>query len=182
MASGGRAIDRYLLAAAAGACAVSVAITGSLTMVNYIPDSTSNAFYGLALPLFRAGYFPPTVEVFFGIVNPCSGGFAFLLLCAAAVLIAVELAPAASSHPGGPLASFGIAVLIALVYLATYRATFRDDAPDRGALLHLRSVWLATPHTQPLFGRKTSRRTIDIPDSAIVTVLHSSETSSKLLQ
>lgn len=155
LASGGRAIDRYLLAAAAGACAVSVAITGSLTMVNYIPDSTSNAFYGLALPLFRAGYFPPTVEVFFGIVNPWSGGFTFLLLSAAAVLIAVELARATSSHPGRPLASVGVTVLIALVYLATYRATFRNDAADRGALLHLRSVWLAPPDAQPVFWPKS---------------------------
>jgi hypothetical protein len=156
LASGGRAIYRYLLAAAAGACAVSVAITGSLTMVNYIPDSTSNALYGLALPLFRAGDLPPTVEVFFGIVNPWSGGFAFLLLCAAAVLIAAELPRAASSHPGRPLAFFGIAVLIALAYLATYRATFRDDAADRGALLHLRSVWLAPPHAQPVFWPKNA--------------------------
>lgn len=160
LANGGRAIHRYLLAAAASACAVSVVITGSLTLVNYIPDSTSNAFYGLAFPLFRAGYFPPTVEVFFGIVNPWSGGFAFLLLWAAAVLIAVELARAGSSHPGRPLASVGAAVLIALVYLATYRATFRDDAADGGALLHLRSVWLAPPHTRLVFWPKNASESL----------------------
>ncbi len=156
LASNGRAIYPYLVGAAAGACAVSVAITGSLTLVNYIPDSASNAFFGLALQLFRAEYFPPTIEAFFGLVNPWSGGFAFLLLCVAAVLILLELSRAATSRPGRPLAPFGVGALVALAYLATYRTTFRDDAADRGALLHLSSVWLAPPHAQPVFWPKNA--------------------------
>ena len=45
-----------LRGAAAGLCAVSVALTGLVAMVNYVPPEVSTAPFGLALPLFRSGW------------------------------------------------------------------------------------------------------------------------------
>ena len=64
---------RWLLGAAAGACTASIVITGAATFINYVPDNVSNAFLGLAVPLLKAGYLPPSVLSFFGIPQPDGG-------------------------------------------------------------------------------------------------------------
>ncbi|HYX90369.1 MAG TPA: hypothetical protein VE782_02305, partial [Myxococcaceae bacterium] len=70
---------------AVGLCALSVAVTGTIALLNYVPDSISTSLFGLVLPLFEDGFLPPTVLVFVGITNPWSGGAVWLMVGLAAL-------------------------------------------------------------------------------------------------
>jgi hypothetical protein len=124
---------------AAGLCAVSVIITGTLSLLDYVPDSVSNAFFGLAIPLFRSGYLPPSLFNFLGIASPESGAILLIVLILAAGLI---LGLLSSSRERGALA---IGAMTAAFYLGVFSFSYRNDDRDRGALNHLRSVWLTPP-------------------------------------
>ncbi len=144
---------RLRLGMATALCALSIAITGSVTLVNYIPDCASNAFFGIALKLFREGYLPPTVFAFVGLPNPWSGALELVVLGAAALLVALQLTLDDADSPGQRAGSPGDArqhaarltattgLATCLVYLgALLLAT--DAARDGAAVAHLESVWL----------------------------------------
>ena len=52
------------LGMAVGLCVSSVLVDGALSFVNYVPETHSTSFFGLAVPLFTDGYLPPTVLIF----------------------------------------------------------------------------------------------------------------------
>ena len=133
------------LGAAAGLCAASVLITGLVSLVNYIPDSASNALFGLAIPLFRSGYWPPSLWTLLGIPAPWPGIVLVAAVVSAALLVALVLIrvaplarPARASWAKAALAAASVcAFVLAGLALA------KDSGRDAGALGHLKSAWLA---------------------------------------
>ncbi|MBL8957154.1 MAG: hypothetical protein JNK82_40650 [Myxococcaceae bacterium] len=124
-------------AVAVGLTVSSVLAVGGIVFVNYVPDSLSTSLFGLAMPLFQQGYFPPTVFNFIGIANPVAGAVPFLLLLAAAALLVKALvkSPAVAAA----------AAAAALAHLLLLSGATRHDAADEGAVGHLKAVWLAPP-------------------------------------
>src|SRR5215472_4259410 len=133
------------LGAAAGLCATSVVVTGLVSLVNYIPDSASNALFGLAIPLFLSGYWPPSLWTLLGIPAPWPGVVLVAAVVTAALLVALVLIrvdapvrPARASWAKAALAAASVcAICLAGLALA------KDSARDAGALGHLKSAWLA---------------------------------------
>jgi len=74
-------LERWLVTAqrswlggfALGLCVLSIVLSGSLAVINYIPPTLSTAIFGLVVPLMRDGYFSPSVLGFLGLANPASG-------------------------------------------------------------------------------------------------------------
>ncbi len=130
---------RALLGLAAGLFAASIVITGALTMVNYVPDDVSAAFYALPVQLFRAGFTPPNVLNFFGITNPGAGAVLLLALGIAALGVAALL-----TLPERPVAP-ACAILGVALLLGVHALAYRNDGADAGAVRFLESVWLAPP-------------------------------------
>ena len=91
------------------------------------------------MPLFRAGYLPPTVLIFLGIANPISGTIALILLAAAAVVIGVRLS-------SGQARVVGVAaVLVVTVHLGLLAGLTRHHEADVGNVAFLKQVWIAPP-------------------------------------
>ncbi len=129
---------------AVGTCAFSVAATGALAVINYIPDSMSNALFALALPLFAGGFLPPTVFAAFGSASTLPGALLLLALLGAAVLVGVKLlqpSPARAARVGALAAVVGLLVL--------FHMLTRNDAGDVGGLNEMKRVWLVPPPAAP---------------------------------
>ncbi|HME90210.1 MAG TPA: hypothetical protein VKE49_02220, partial [Myxococcaceae bacterium] len=122
--------------------------TGLVSLVNYIPDSASNALFGLAIPLFRSGYWPPSLWMLLGIPAPWLGFILVAAVVSAALFVALVLirvdsvvGPTRASWAKAALA----AVSVCMICLAGL-ALAKDSSRDAGALGHLKSVWLAQSH------------------------------------
>jgi len=131
---------KWLYGAAAGACGLAVVTTGALSLVNYIPDSISNAFFALAVPLFDSGYFPPTVLAVFGSDAMLPGVLLLLGLALGAVLVTAWLFRGESSGA----ARVG-AVAFAVGFLLLMAAITRHDPGDTGGFEQMRTSWLIQP-------------------------------------
>ncbi|KFE71488.1 hypothetical protein DB31_3618 [Hyalangium minutum] len=135
---------QWTLGAAAAMCLASIVITGTATFINYVPDNVSNAFLGLALPLLKSGYLPPSVLSFWGLTQPWAGLPLVLGLLALASWVFIWLAGA-----GGGFAArevlFGGALAAVLVFGVQATTTKRHEQ-DRGAVQFLQSQWLTPPH------------------------------------
>jgi hypothetical protein len=141
--------QRWLLGAAAAACTVSIVVTGVATFVNYVPDSVSNVFLGLAVPLLKAGYLPPSVLSFWGIPQPMAGIPLLLGLLALAGWVFVRLGTTERGIPA-PDVLFGGMVAVALLF-GVQSATTKHHEQDQGAVKFLQSQWLTPPHRALLF-------------------------------
>ncbi len=131
----------------AALCAASLVITGAATFINYVPDDVSNVFLGLAVPLMRHGYLPPSVLNVLGLSNPVAGALLALALLGLAAWVFARLGAVDTRWPARvPLLS-GLAVLA--VVLGVQLATTRHHAGDQGAAGFLQKVWLVQPG-QPL--------------------------------
>lgn len=140
----------------AGLATVSVAATGVVGFVNYVPDTVSSSLWGLALPLLGDGFWP--VSWLAALVpNPASGAVLVALLIAATAWVAMRF-----KRQGAVLFVF---VGAAVLHLAVLRVlpcvvcegggaasrctglwacvTRAADEPDRGATKFLESVWVA---------------------------------------
>lgn len=129
--------ERIGLGLVAGACAGSIVVSGVIGLVNYVPDAVSNAFFGLALPLFRQGYLPPSVFTLLGLPNPWAGLPLLVALLVAAGWVAFLLAKA------GRAPTWVAGALTLLAYFGLLAVATRHDAADTGAQAHLEAVWLA---------------------------------------
>ncbi|HZA14892.1 MAG TPA: hypothetical protein VE618_10360, partial [Myxococcaceae bacterium] len=137
-------VGAWVSGIAIGLCAVSVLIIGTVALHNYVPDSISTSLFGLVVPMFRAGFLPPTVLLFLGIANPWSGGALWLMVGLAALgVVAFGISRAGRSWVVLRIAGVTIAVAVPLGLL---RAATRHDRGDVEAVQFLRSVWLAPPH------------------------------------
>jgi hypothetical protein len=132
-----------LLGAAAALCTASIAFTGVATFVNYIPDDVSNAVLGLATPLLREGYLPPSLPQLMGLGNPVAGVLLLLALLGMAGWVFVRLASPSSPWPRPAPWVAGLAVLGLL--LGAQALTAKHHAGDQGAVRFLKQVWLAPP-------------------------------------
>jgi hypothetical protein len=145
------AAGRLVYGMAAGLCVVSIFITGSIALVDYIPPELSTSLFGLAIPLFRAGYFVPSVLLFWGLPNPGSGAFIWLLVLAAAALVGHRLGAALPrERKGRGLALLGC-VLVFLAIPGLLLTLTRGDAADAGALRFMERTWLAPPGQKVVF-------------------------------
>lgn len=126
-----------LLGVAAGLLAASVLNTGLLTGVNYIPDDVSNGLFGLALPLYRDGFFPPTVAVLLGGNSAWPGALFLVAVTFVAVSVAIQLARPSASRV------FAGATLV--LYFGLLALTARGDDHDLAAQKFLKSVWVVRP-------------------------------------
>ncbi|MBX5481026.1 MAG: hypothetical protein IRZ16_04130 [Myxococcaceae bacterium] len=151
MAQQGGAVARIVSGIAAALCAGAVIVTGTLSLVNYIPDSVSNAFFALAVPLFRHGYLPPSV-LGFVLPNPWSGTPLLVLVAVAAVLVFVALTPRDPKRAVASPVPVVAAVLVLACYFGALALSARHDARDAGALRHLQQDWV-----QPVNGTIGSR-------------------------
>ncbi len=138
--TGGR---RWLAGVAAATCSASILFTGTLTFVNYVPDSASNAWLGLAVPLLREGFLPPSALSFWGVPQPLAGAPLLLGLLALAGWVFLRLGAMEGLRPGRA-ALLGGGVAFALL-LGVQALTTKQHAGDQGAVGHLRSVWLTPP-------------------------------------
>jgi hypothetical protein len=152
-----RATRRHLLLGVSAAlCAASIVFTGLATFVNYVPDNVSNVFLGLAVPLMRDGYLPPSVLHFLGLPPTVAGGIVLASLAGLAGWVFVRLGAVEAQWPGrGPVLA-GLAALAVL--LGVQAATVRNDEADRGAVGFLEKVWLVQPGRQAVFWPSSSNR------------------------
>jgi hypothetical protein len=144
-----RPAGTFLSGIAIGVCALSVAVTGTIALLNYVPDSISTSLFGLVLPLFRDGFLPPTLLVFLGITNPFSGGAVWIMVGLAALGVLV-LGLWSVPRPRLGLAMVG-AVLAGSVHLGLIHRATEHHRGDVEAVKFLRSVWLAPPHQRVEF-------------------------------
>jgi hypothetical protein len=136
--------QRWWLGAAAATCTLSILITGAATFINYVPDDVSNAFLGLAVPLLKAGYLPPSVLSFWDIPQPWAGLPLLLGLLALAGWVFSRLGTVEAGLPA-PEALFG-GLAAALLLLGVQMATTKHHAQDQAAVRFLESQWLTPPH------------------------------------
>jgi len=129
--------------ATAALCTASIVFTGVATFVDYVPDTVSNVFLGLALPLLRAGYLPPNVFNLGGLANPAAGVVLLGLLLGVGVWVFMRLAWKEGGRTGARSLAVGGAVLALL--LGVQAATVRHDAADQAAVAFLEQVWLVPP-------------------------------------
>jgi hypothetical protein len=133
----------WLVGVGAALCAASIVITGAATFINYVPDDVSNVLLGLAVPLLKGGYLPPSVLNFLGFTNPVAGVLLLVTLLGLAAWVFTRLGALDSRWPAtAPLLAglVGLAVL-----LGVQVATTRHHAGDQGATGFLRKVWLVPP-------------------------------------
>jgi len=134
----------WALGVAALLCAASIAATGVATFINYIPDDVSNAVGALALPLLRAGYFPPGPLTFLGLPPAAAGAVLLALLLGTAAWVYVSLSrKPGQTWPAPP--ALGAALAALLLMGAAHTFTTRHDTHDRNAVRFLKSVWLNAP-------------------------------------
>jgi hypothetical protein len=140
---------RVGLGVAAGLCALSIAITGGATLVNYLPDTASNAFFGVVLPLFRRGFLGPTLWGLLGVPNFWPAAMVLFSLLATAVMIAARLLRTGDAESPAKPAMSAEAVrskaLTAIVTCAVYLAILSihsDTEADKRAAAHLKSAWV----------------------------------------
>ncbi len=124
-------------------CAASIVVTGAITFVNYIPDDVSNALFGLALPLLKDGYLPPSALNVLGLSNPAAGVLLLGLLLGLAGWVSWRLGTSEGSRPGAAHLLAGLATLAVL--LGAQAATARHHAADQGAVRFLEKLWLVPP-------------------------------------
>jgi hypothetical protein len=134
---------RWLLGAAAAACMMSIFITGTATFINYVPDDVSNAFLGLAVPLLKSGYLPPSVLSFWGIPQPWAGLPLVLGLLMLAGWVFVKLGVVEMGRLAPEVILGGI--LTAALIVGVHAATTKYEK-DQGAVNFLRSQWLTPPN------------------------------------
>jgi len=132
-----------LLGAGAALCTTSIAFTGLATFVNYIPDDVSNAVLGLAVPLLKDGYLPPSLLQFAGLGNPAAGVLLLLALLGLAGWVFARLVWVEPRRPGPASLAAGLAVLAML--LGAQVATAKHHDADAGAVRFLKQVWLVPP-------------------------------------
>lgn len=144
----------WMTGISAGLCAASIVVTGAVSFINYIPDNVSEPLFGLALPLFRDGYFSPSLFWLLGVSNPASGAvLVLLLLVVAAFCVWFIVMP--SGEAGGPeaqrraLIHAGVAVAVVVAFVGLHGALCKNNADDTGAAGFLKSVWLAPPGPPP---------------------------------
>lgn len=133
----------WLLGVAAAACTASIVVTGAATFVNYIPDDVSNAFWGLAVPLLKDGYLPPSVFSFLGLTNPLAGVLLLAGLLGLAAWVFVTLGAPGTKWPARGVLVGGV-VTLALLFGAQVATTAHSEK-DMGAERFLKSQWLAPP-------------------------------------
>jgi hypothetical protein len=135
-----RSVDATLWRGMAiGLCVSSVVVSGTVALVNYVPDSQSTSFFGLAWPLFRDGYLPPTVLLLLGLPNPTSGLIVLILVGAGALLIALR-----SLH-GQSREVFVAAALVLLAHLGLLASVTAHHEADRRNLAFLEQAWMQRP-------------------------------------
>jgi len=145
----------WLVGVGAALCAASLVITGAATFINYIPDDVSNVFLGLAVPLLRHGYLPPSVLNVLGLTNPLAGVLLGGVLLGLAAWVFARLGAREARWPAvGPLLS-GLVVLA--VVLGVQLATTRHHAGDQGATGFLQKVWLVQPGQSLAFWPRMDR-------------------------
>jgi hypothetical protein len=139
-----RASGRQALTSAAAAlCTASIVFTGVATFVNYVPDDVSNVVLGLAVPLLRAGYQPPSALNVLGISNPEAGLLLLALLLGLAVWVFARLGLSGTGRPGATPLLAGLATLALLFGIQA--ATVKHHDADQGAVRFLEKVWLVPP-------------------------------------
>jgi len=135
---------QWALGAAAAMCLASIVITGTATFINYVPDNVSNAFLGLAVPLLKAGYLPPSVLSFWGLSQPWASLPLVFGLLVLAGWVFVRLGAAEGGMPALEVLFGGM--LAAALLFGAQAATTKHHAQDQGAVQFLQSQWLTPPH------------------------------------
>ena len=130
-AEGGSVLKRSLLA---GLCVSSVAATGLVAFIAYVPDDVSTSLWGLAIPLLSGEVWP--VSWLAGVVpNPASGVLLELLLLA----VVVWLSGRFLRQKALPL----VAALVVVGHFGLLRLATANHSGDVGARAFLREKWVA---------------------------------------
>jgi hypothetical protein len=109
-----RVRDRFGVGAVAGLAAVSIAVTSTMTFVNYIPDSVTDGLTELALPLAKSGHFPTSLASIVGVANPLAIVPAILAIVATIVGVVVAFVGEVHRARSVALASVVFAAFLAL--------------------------------------------------------------------
>ncbi|MFL5319590.1 MAG: hypothetical protein ACJ790_08020 [Myxococcaceae bacterium] len=138
---------QWMYGLAVGLCAASIVVTGLVTFVNYIPDDVSEPLFGLAAPLFRDGFFVPTVFRALGMAGGGALGtlpIVLVLVAAGGVVLLLTLSPGTAK--GSPPIATGVAALVVvLLFVGLHASLARHDDHDVAATKFLQSVWLTPP-------------------------------------
>ena len=114
----------WLTGAFAGLAALSIASTGAMTLLNYIPDSLTNALHQVAWPLALDGYLPHSPLSLLGVPNPFAALPGLIAIALALILTVRALLPA---QPRARLKSLGTALAAAIAFSLLHAASLPDD-------------------------------------------------------
>jgi hypothetical protein len=138
----------------AGLAAASIAVTSTMTFVNYIPDSVTDGLTELAIPLAKTGHFPTSLGSLLGVANPLA------IIPAVAAIVATIVAVVASLvGEAHRVRATGFAAIVLVAFLALHARVRPDNdgkvADARAMKQLLESSWIPKPATksQPLFPR-----------------------------
>ena len=126
--------------AAIGLCIASILVTGTASLVNYIPDSATNLVFGVLVPLVRHGYTAPTVASLLGFSSPYLGIVLGCCLGIAALLVGAQLILRCGKRSQAVLGVLGSVAIIALVFSAC-----PVSAQDSQAVQNLERSWIHRP-------------------------------------
>lgn len=128
----GSALARSLLA---GLCVSSVAATGLVAFIAYVPDDVSTSLWGLAVPLLTDGVWPVSWLAAW-VPNPASGALLEVLLLAVVGWLAARLLRQQRSLGA-------VVALVVVAHFGVLRLATQNHSGDQGARAFLRKVWVA---------------------------------------
>ena len=136
----------WLLGLGIGLIALSMISTSVMTLLNYIPDSLTNALFQVAWPLAFNGYLPHSPLSLLGIANPWAALPGLCAIAASIALTAWNLLPRAPTPRRKSLAlTIATAVLLALFQRAIAPSTTGAAARDEKTLRFLQERYEPRP-------------------------------------
>jgi hypothetical protein len=134
----------WLAGACAGLVALSIAATGAMTFLDYIPDSLTNALYQVALPLIFTGHLPHTLLSLSGVPNPWAALPEVAAVLGTALLAARALLPL-THRASAAAAGAALALAIGLAHASVRPRDPERAQRDEGTYRFLEERYLPRP-------------------------------------
>lgn len=132
LTSGAGGLGRSLVA---GLCVTSVAATGLVALVAYVPDDVSTSLWGLAVPLLTEGLWPVSWLAAW-VPNPASGAVLEVLLVGVVLWLSARFIYQQRAMPL-------VVIVVVVGHFGLLRLATQNHSGDKGARAFLSQMWSA---------------------------------------